>query len=563
MVGLDPCVHGEEPCKFCVILTPEQILKLVVPNIKLERKRRMTPYVRQRRKSINLNQIEPLNQDQVLGVFHRRRLIISILTPQWRQALGNKRVLCAPRVTNQHGGLLAVVQIQLDHQKADGGVASAAQSPPMALISLNANYCLSVHTAPNSVKELSVGFIPNQDFVPSAQNVNFVLNNLRLPQKKGVSPPVNPTNVSIKDVNFVHRLSYSVFLTPAPVMISSVPAEILTPKLSLGSSKAKIQTGTQSQSSGACILKSCCDSCTFFLHMFFKEASLLGNAPFLRKHVGGVSSVSQSASVTNVDNVPAAVETWASMGANPRVVYILKNGYTLPFRTKPPLTREPLVQSGYVTPVRQDLLQESVQSTSKTSHRTSSQPVLPRVLQPPLFGSKNKQQMASHFVSQRSEPVSASKKLQDGNSRVKKVVSSAGGVGHFARLQRCLLPHPCKPAFQKVSTVPSGRSNCSFEPLHRSYGVHHCGQGSKTHGSGKGNPVTPVPGRLTDPESDQGILLLPDTGPSGSLSGAGLSCESSQIRTGSKTSLRLCGLPVRPKPGSSPTAYKRDPFSGT
>ena len=49
--------------------------------------------------------------------------------------------------------------------------------------------------------------------------------------------------------------------------------------------------------------------------------------------------------------------------------------------------------------------------TSKTSHRTSPQPFHPRVSQPPLFGSKTKQQIVSHFGSQSSEPVSACKNL--------------------------------------------------------------------------------------------------------------------------------------------------------
>ena len=109
--------------------------------------------------------------------------------------------------------------------------------------------------------------------------------------------------------------------------------------------------------------------------MCFKEASLLGNASFLPKHVGGVSSVKQSASVTNVSDAPAVVtsppvggrlqvfwQTWASMGASPWVVSILKDGYTLPFQTKPPLTREPLILSHYATSVRQNRLQESVWS---------------------------------------------------------------------------------------------------------------------------------------------------------------------------------------------------------
>ena len=125
-------------------------------------------------------------------------------------------------VTNWHGDLLAVVQSQLDHQKAEGGVASVARTPPVVLISLNDNYCLSVHTAPNSVKVPNVGFVPGQDFVLSAQIVNFVSINLRPPQKKRVSPPVILTTVSIKDVNFVHSLSYSVSVPPAPVGTSAV-----------------------------------------------------------------------------------------------------------------------------------------------------------------------------------------------------------------------------------------------------------------------------------------------------------------------------------------------------
>ena len=144
--------------------------------------------------------------------------------------------------------------------------------------------------------------------------------------------------------------------------------------------------------------------------------------------------------------------------------------------------------------------------------------------------------MAAHFVC---------KNLQDENSRVHNVVSSARGMGHVARLQRCLLLHPYKPGFQKVSTVLPGRSNSvvsslTIRPLHHSYAVHHCGQGGKAHGSGKGNPVTPVPRRLANLESDQRILLLPDTGPTDPLSGTRLGCESSQVRIVPKTG--LCGF---------------------
>ena len=40
VVGSDPCVCGEVPCKFCVILTPEQILKLAIPKYKIRKEKK-------------------------------------------------------------------------------------------------------------------------------------------------------------------------------------------------------------------------------------------------------------------------------------------------------------------------------------------------------------------------------------------------------------------------------------------------------------------------------------------------------------------------------------------
>ena len=83
-----------------------------------------------------------------------------------------------------------------------------------------------------------------------------------------------------------------------------------------------------------------------------------------RKHVKGVCCVSPCLSAPLVPNVPNAVieqnvggrlqkfwHIWQAMGANPRVVSILREGYILPFKQRPLLTRFPLVQSGYANPV--------------------------------------------------------------------------------------------------------------------------------------------------------------------------------------------------------------------
>ena len=74
------------------------------------------------------------------------------------------------------------------------------------------------------------------------------------------------------------------------------------------------------------------------------------------KHVKGVSCVNQCLSVPVVNSVPNVVreldvgdrlqkywQKWQQLGANPRVVSILKEGYSLPFKMRLPLTRFPLI----------------------------------------------------------------------------------------------------------------------------------------------------------------------------------------------------------------------------
>ena len=78
------------------------------------------------------------------------------------------------------------------------------------------------------------------------------------------------------------------------------------------------------------------------------------------KHVNDVSCVGHLSSVTSVTNVPTVVihppvgarlqqfwEKWEALGLSPKVVTILREGYTLPFRFRPNLTRSPTVISKY------------------------------------------------------------------------------------------------------------------------------------------------------------------------------------------------------------------------
>ena len=91
------------------------------------------------------------------------------------------------------------------------------------------------------------------------------------------------------------------------------------------------------------------------------------------KLVKGASSVIQLPCVQPVTNVPLVVQnlpvgsrlqnfwqTWLEMGAGPKIVQILKEGYTLPFRIRPNLTRSPTVISCYVNPHRNSYLLEAL-----------------------------------------------------------------------------------------------------------------------------------------------------------------------------------------------------------
>ena len=93
------------------------------------------------------------------------------------------------------------------------------------------------------------------------------------------------------------------------------------------------------------------------------------------KCVKPVSCVNLCPCVPNVQNVPHAVkdppvgarlqrfwQVWHSLGANPRVVSILQEGYHLHFKEKPPLSRSPVIINGYANPVKSKHLKDSLQA---------------------------------------------------------------------------------------------------------------------------------------------------------------------------------------------------------
>ena len=62
------------------------------------------------------------------------------------------------------------------------------------------------------------------------------------------------------------------------------------------------------------------------------------------------------------EGYPSSFSVWLSLGSNPRVVSILREGYQLPFKERPPLARFPVIVSGSSNPSRNKNLSEALHS---------------------------------------------------------------------------------------------------------------------------------------------------------------------------------------------------------
>ena len=93
------------------------------------------------------------------------------------------------------------------------------------------------------------------------------------------------------------------------------------------------------------------------------------------KSVKPVCCVDHCLCVQHVNSAPLVVENppvggrlqlfwqvWLSLSSNPRVVSILKEGYSLPFKIRPLLSRSPVIVSHYSDPVKNKHLKESLQA---------------------------------------------------------------------------------------------------------------------------------------------------------------------------------------------------------
>ena len=282
------------------------------------------------------------------------------------------------------------------------------------------------------------------------------------------------------------------------------------------------------------------------------------------KDVKGVFCASQCLFAPHVPNVPNVVpslavggrlqkfwQVWLSLGANPRVVSILREGYTLPFKIRPPLTRSPVIKSGYAHPGKSKDRPHKQVGSRKGGHQ-----ILPGLLQPPLSSTKTEPEMETYLGPQPSQSLFETRHLQNGNSGNHKVVSPKGGVGNVAGFQRRLPSYPYQSEITEVPQVFSGKKSLSihgpsFRARHSSTGIHQGSQGGETDGSSTGYLDPPVPRRLVSQSPGPGNLPVTYPDPLGPVPRTRVGGKHGEIGTYTSTGFQFRRLPVRPAVWSS------------
>ena len=123
------------------------------------------------------------------------------------------------------------------------------------------------------------------------------------------------------------------------------------------------------------------------------------------------------------------------------------------------------------------------------------------VFQLTVFGPKAQQQVEAHTRSEHAKSFPQNGEIQNGDTGNHQNISPTRGVGHFKRLQGCLLPYTNTGTIQEISKISCPGSDIpvqsfAFRSVHSTLGVHCGNKGRETDGHTQGYKNPPVPRRL-------------------------------------------------------------------
>ena len=168
-------------------------------------------------------------------------------------------------------------------------------------------------------------------------------------------------------------------------------------------------------------------------------------------------------------------ETWEALGAGPKVVHMLKEGYTQPFQTRLNLTRSPTIISFLSS--QEPLPVGGISSADKQKcSRVGQKSRISGFLQPAVLLPKTKQQMETYTRSEQSQQIPQGRKILNGDTRNDPDLPTDKGVSAVHRLQGCLLPYTHTKLIKKISEISCTGQNIPFQSttiwlVHSSLGV--------------------------------------------------------------------------------------------
>ena len=248
---------------------------------------------------------------------------------------------------------------------------------------------------------------------------------------------------------------------------------------------------------------------------------------------------------------------WLDLGAGPKVIQILKEGYTLPFRTRPSLSRTPPVISCWHSSQEPQTVRGITSAYGQKYHRISSQTDLTRDFQPTISSPKTRQ-VETHFGPKQSKSFPQDRKIQDGDTGNHQDISPTGRVGNLHRLQGRLLPHSNTRTVQEILEISYPGpdlpvQSTAVRSVDSAHGVHYHSKGGKADGRSKGYKDPPIPRGLVGESHIPPGLSPTYTGPSTNVPRVRLAGEHRKVGAGTKTNFQLCRLPVRPRVRSGST----------
>ena len=238
---------------------------------------------------------------------------------------------------------------------------------------------------------------------------------------------------------------------------------------------------------------------------------------------------------------------WERLGSHRLITGLIRDGYKLPFRERPNLSRVPCIVSSYAGFDKQNALWTSIQDLLQKGaievvHTPDSLGFYSRLFLVPKPGNRWRPVIDLSTLNK----FLAIPKFQDGDPRVHPRLPQKRGVGHIyrphQRLPTCTYPHPEIPqvSFPRCHLpVHQPTFRASNSPPH----FHQYSQGSKTDSLTIRNQAPPVPGRLVNQRPLKTNMHGSDSKTTKAGEGFGLYSQPQEVRPHSFPEVRLPRIP--------------------